>query len=221
MESLSTNSSRNGSDKIARLLSHPLPVSFYSRDTLRVARDLLGKILVVKTKAGFTAGRIVETEAYQGNDPASHSCHGKTPRCEVMFGEAGVAYVYFIYGMYEMLNFVTEKKGFPGAVLIRAVEPVVGETLMAGRRKTKSRVDLTRGPGRLCQAMGIRLSHNGKSLRGPFLFVVEDGFRPRNISASPRVGIRVGVEKLWRFFITDHPFVSRAPQNQESAVLPV
>jgi len=104
-----------------KLFSKPLATDFYRRNTIGVAHELLGKMLLVQSDAGFRAGRIVETEAYRGDDPASHSCRGKTPRNLPMFGEPGFAYVYFIYGMYEMLNFVTEPKGFPGAVLIRAV----------------------------------------------------------------------------------------------------
>ena len=185
---------------------------FYGRDTLLVARDLLGKILIVDTKAGRTACRLVETEAYQGDDPASHSCRGETSRTKVMFGHPGVAYVYFIYGMYEMLNFVTERKGYPGAVLIRAGEPLEGEELMI-RRRSKA-AHLTNGPGKLCRAMGVELSHNGAALSGPNLMVVDDGFRPKRVSVSPRVGITAGKEKFWRFFITDNPHVSRAPQNK-------
>lgn len=196
-----------------------LPSSFYARETGAVSRDLLGKILVVKTGNTATAVRIVETEAYGGSDPASHSSRGETPRCSVMFGPPGVAYVYFIYGMYEMLNFVTEPKGKPGAVLIRAAEPVFGEDLMFRRRKgVRSRLELTRGPGKLCRAMGIQLRHNGLSLLGPVLEVRDDGFKPGKISASPRVGITAGTEKYWRYFITEHPFVSRAPQNSDSII---
>jgi len=208
--------------------SQLLPVSFYARDTLEVSRALLGKVLVVRSQlqSGFrhrtviTAARIVETEAYSGKDPASHSARGETPRSSVMFGEPGVAYVYLIYGMYPMLNFVTESKGIAGAVLIRAVEPLEGEEIMLERRKTaRSRFDLTSGPGRLCQAMGIQLKHNRESLLGPTIEVREDGFVPKQISASPRVGIRVGTDRMWRFFITDHPFVSRVPQNAQATLL--
>jgi DNA-3-methyladenine glycosylase len=136
-----------------------------------------------------------------------------------MFGNPGVAYVYFIYGMYEMLNFVTEPKGYPGAVLIRAVEPVLGEELMTRRRssgkiKKIARDQLTNGPGRLSQAMGIKMSHKGQSLWGPAIFVADDGFRPASIFCSPRVGISLGSDLLWRYFISGNPFVSKVPQNQ-------
>ncbi len=188
-----------------------LPRSFYDRGTLEVARDLLGKLLVVRSnpaygwddpRAGVTHGRVVETEAYHGTDPASHSARGLTPRNSIMFGEPGVAYIYFIYGMYEMLNFVTESEGYPGAVLIRALEPVSGITRT------------TNGPGRLCRAMSIRMSHKGESLQGPVFYVLDDGVRPRSVMRSPRVGINVGKEPLWRFFVDGNSHVSRAPENR-------
>jgi DNA-3-methyladenine glycosylase len=171
-----------------------------------------------------TAGRIVETEAYLEGDPAAHCARGETPRSAIMFGRPGVAYVYFIYGMYEMLNFVTEPAGKPGAVLVRALEPVLGLDLMYKRReglwperetarKAVSCNDLARGPGKLCRALGIERAHNGQSLRGPALLVMDDGQPTGAVSASPRVGIRVGTEPAWRYFVTGHPCVSRAPQN--------
>jgi DNA-3-methyladenine glycosylase len=199
-----------------------LPRAFYARHTLEVARDLLGKVLIVSPEdgsgEGVCAGRIVETEAYRSDDPASHSSRGETPRAAIMFGEPGVAYVYFIYGAYEMLNFVTESKGQAGAVLVRALEPLLGEELMHRRRGLKSvkREQLTSGPGKLCRALGIKMSHNGESLQGPALVVADDGFKVARISVSPRVGITVAKERPWRFFITGNPFVSRAPQNAEA-----
>jgi DNA-3-methyladenine glycosylase len=176
-------------------------------------------------KAQLTAARIVETEAYHGTDPASHCARGETPRCAIMFGDPGVAYVYFIYGMYEMLNFVTEKKGYPGAVLIRAVEPLLGHELMKkrranGRRTRLSERDWTNGPGRLCQALGIELSHNGQALNGPELFVVDDGFVPAEISITPRVGITKGLDEHWRYFIQDNSFVSKSPLNRQARSYP-
>lgn len=185
-----------------------LPRAFYERSTLTVARELLGKVLIVRSRperpledprAGVTAGRIVETEAYHGEDPASHCSRGSTPRCAIMFGPAGLAYVYFVYGMYEMLNFVTERPGYPGAVLIRAVEPLPGYE-PAGK---------TNGPGRLCRAMGVKLAHKGQALSGPALYVVDDGFRLQAVGVSGRIGIRVGVSEPWRFFVDGNAFVSR------------
>lgn len=208
--------------EVRKLLRSPLPRSFYEHNTLRVARDLLGKVLIVQASGGVAAGRIVETEAYRADDPASHSCKGETPRASIMFGQAGVAYIYFIYGMYEMLNFVTEPKGQAGAVLIRALEPLNGEERMLRRRlrgrarraRPLRHAELMDGPGKLCRALGVEMSHNGESLRGPTFVVADDGFAAKSISVSPRVGITQATEKLWRFFITGHPCVSRAPQNK-------
>lgn len=208
-----------------------LPRDFYARPTVTVARELLGKVLTVREPARSPAGwrsfsgRIVETEAYHGTDPASHSARGQTPRNRVMFGEPGRAYVYFIYGNHEMLNFVTEEPGYPGAVLIRALEPLAAlsplsddpsAALMARRRGGLPRAQWTNGPGKLCAALGIRMSDNGQPLTGPRLTVHDDGFRTDGVLRSPRVGISSGQDKLWRFFLKDHPFVSKAPQNREA-----
>ena len=125
-----------------------------------------------------------------------------------MFGKPGYTYVYFIYGMYEMLNLVTEPENHPGAVLIRAAEPLYGEQWMYPRRSMTQRIHLTNGPAKLCRALGIRLFHNRQSLQGPFFYIGDDGYQPSSISTSPRVGIRVGQEKLWRFYLAHHPFVS-------------
>jgi DNA-3-methyladenine glycosylase len=130
-----------------------------------------------------------------------------------MFGEPGRAYVYFIYGMYEMLNFVTERKGYPGAVLIRALEPLTGEELMGRRRRGQSRSHWTNGPGRLCRALGIRMSHNGLGLVGPEIQVVDDGFVPEVVHCSPRIGISAATEVDWRYYVAGNPFVSKAKEN--------
>jgi DNA-3-methyladenine glycosylase len=206
MENELVNSSERNWSKLSKLISRPLGQKFYERHTVEVAKRLLGKILVVRSDAKIIAGRIVETEAYRADDPASHSCRGETPRCSVMFGKPGVAYVYFIYGMYEMLNVVTEPKGEPGAVLIRAVEPYFGIP----------QTQLVNGPGRLCKAMGVTRLHNKQSLRGPSLYIVDDGYVPLSLSVSRRVGIRLGTEKLWRFFMSNHPCVSKVPENKVS-----
>jgi len=200
----------------------PLEADWYARSTLDVAHELLGKILFVKTKQGLTAGRIVETEAYRSDDPASHSSRGKTPRASIMFGDPGIAYVYFIYGMYEMLNFVTEPHGDAGAVLIRGVEPVLGEELMRKRRKTaRTAHDLTGGPGKLCRAMGIEMKHNGASLLGPEIWVAApdqsaSDLKAEKVRVSPRIGISEGQDRLWRFYLAENKFVSRSPMNQRS-----
>ena len=222
MEKESTRSSKNSSVPerlIRKLQKSALPPEFYARHTLEVARDLLGKIVIVDSR-GLTAARIVEVEAYRADDLASHSARGKTPRSAPLFEQPGRAYVYFIYGMHEMLNFVTEPDGDAGAVLIRAVEPIYGEDLMARRRKGVREADWTNGPGRLCRALGIRMSHNRASLQGPKIWVVDDGWRgpSASMSVSPRVGISQAKEEPWRFFLTGHPQVSRAPQNRAAKV---
>lgn len=205
-----------------------LPASFYERKSMAVAQALLGKVLVVRSQVGrplespralVTAGRIVETEAYRGSDPASHSCRGQTPRSALLFGPPGLAYVYFIYGNYEMLNCVAEPDGMAGAVLIRAVEPLFGEALMEKRRGGLPRNRWTDGPGKLCQAMGVLMSHKGQTFEGPALYVTDDGYRPKKVMASPRVGILAGCEEFWRYFIAGDPFVSRAPQNAQARPL--
>ncbi|MFZ9596445.1 MAG: DNA-3-methyladenine glycosylase [Bdellovibrionia bacterium] len=216
MENSSINVFVSGLGK-ARLVTQ----EFYSRHTLEVARDLLGKLLVTTRvnpkKSGTpseveqTVGRIVETEAYRADDPASHSARGETPRCSIMFGEPGWAYVYLIYGLYPMLNFVTEPKGHPGAVLIRALEPLQGQSWMLKRRQGSK--DFTRGPGKLAQAMGISLAHQGKSLCGPEIFVLDDGFSVPQVVCTPRIGITQGLDRLWRFTIADHPWVSGSRQK--------
>jgi len=197
-----------------------VPKKFYNRNSLAVAGDLLGKVLVVFSDGKATVGRIVETEAYREDDPACHAWVGKTPRNEIMFGEPGRVYVYFIYGMYEMLNLVTEAKGKPAAVLIRALEPLSGIEAMRKRRPhVHAERDLLNGPGRLARAMGVKMSHKGESALGPNIFVFDDGFKPESISASPRVGISDGKEHLWRFFITESPCVSKVPQNKLAQVV--
>jgi DNA-3-methyladenine glycosylase len=196
-----------------------LPRSFYDRPTLDVARDLLGKTLVRMTSAGSTAVRIVETEAYVGeNDKACHASKGMTDRNRVMFGEPGHAYVYFIYGMYHCLNLVTERDGFPAAVLIRAGQPICGMPDMAKRRKTAKPMEMASGPGKLCMALDIDRTLNGVDLcqQGPLY--VEDGYTPSDIVACPRVGVDyAGDDKdlPWRFYIKGNVCVSKiAPEDK-------
>jgi DNA-3-methyladenine glycosylase len=218
MEKSSTRSSaKSSADKVR---GQKLPVSFYRRPTRDVAVALLGKVLVSRSRGSLTSGRIVETEAYVGEiDPAAHCFRGKTPRSSVMFGPPGRAYVYFIYGMYEMLNFVTEPRGTPGAVLIRALEPVAGLSIMRMRRK-KAHFDrdLCNGPGKLCQSLGIPMSWNKKRLDSPELYVVDDGFawEDQAVLSSPRVGIKDGVEHYWRYFAAENSFVSRVRENEKA-----
>lgn len=188
--------------------SHILPRSFYGRPTVEVARDVLGKILV----HGRTAGRIVEVEAYLGEqDRAAHAWHGLTPRTRVLYGPPGHAYVYFIYGMYECLNLVAEPEGIPGCVLIRALEPLSGLDLMRRRRpKARSIQELASGPGKLTRAMGITRRLNGADLtRGPLTVRALRDEPEFEIAVSPRIGIRHCTEWPLRFSIRGNPYVSR------------
>ena len=197
-----------------------LPRSFYGRPTLVVARDLLGKILAHQSADGLTTGRIVEVEAYIGEtDPACHAAPGPTPRNAPLYGAPGHAYVYFNYGVHYLVNAVTERQGFPAAVLIRALEPVDGVALMdarRGRRRDGTAVsthDLCRGPGNLTRAMGIGPRLNRADLtvagRGAGRLWVEDrGGEAPVIAWTTRIGIRVGADRPWRCYVSDSPAVS-------------
>lgn len=173
---------------------------------------------------GVTSGRIVEVEAYQGeDDPACHAVAGRTGRTEVLYGQPGHAYIYLIYGMYYCLNAVTRAEGLPSAVLIRALEPLEGLDRMRGRRVARARRrtpvvdrDLANGPGKLCDALGLTLEHNRLDLTGDTLWI-EPGTPPAEIAWSPRVGIKVGTERLWRCFDPESPYVSRTQLNHEVA----
>ena len=174
------------------------------------AKELLGKYLVVKKGGHLLSGKIVETEAYDGfKDPASHAYRGMTSRNQTMFGPPGYAYVYLTYGMHHCLNLVTQKKGYPAAVLIRAIEPVDGVELMKRRRGRQRLKDLTGGPAKLCQALGVDRKLNGADLRSDTIFVEDRGEVPRRIARSSRIGVNDGKEKNWRFFFKDNEFVSR------------
>ncbi len=190
-----------------------MPRSFYEQNTLDVARELLGKYLVRQHAQGTTIGRIVETEAYMGpEDKACHAARGRTARTEVMFGEPGHAYVYFIYGFHYMLNIVTEPKGFPAAVLIRAVEPVRGIALMKKRRATAEARNLASGPGKLCQAFAIDRTLNGSDMCGNVLYVRDAGEPPPKIITTPRIGVDYAGKwkrKPWRFVVDGNGFVSQ------------
>lgn len=194
----------------------PLPRSFYARGVLTVARDVIGKVLVYETPNGVLAGRVVEAEAYRGpEDRAAHSFGGRrTARTEAMFGPPGHAYVFFVYGMHFHLNLVTTRVGAPHAVLLRAVEPLEGLSVMAERRGLgESDRNLTNGPGKLCRAFGIGKESYGVDLCAPPLYLSE-GPRGR-IARSPRVGVDYAgswAEKPWRFFEAENPWVSRGPR---------
>jgi DNA-3-methyladenine glycosylase len=186
---------------------------FYNQPTLKVAKNLLGKYLVMKSGKDLLSGKIVETEAYIGkSDPASHAYRGVTPRNKIMFGKPGFAYIYLTYGMYHCLNFVTEKDGFPAAVLIRALEPEEGIEMMMRNRKISEIKNLTNGPGKLCQALELDRNLNGADLcsNGERKIWVEDRKeKPGKITSTSRIGIDEGKDKKWRFYIKGNKFVSK------------
>lgn len=198
------------------MASRKLPRSFYARETLTVARELLGLHLVHAGPQGKQVGRIVETEAYKGpHDLAAHSSRGRTARTEVMFGPAGHAYVYLIYGFWNCLNLVTATAGVPHAVLIRALEPVSGISAT------------THGPGLLCRALHIDRSLNGMDLTGGTLWVERPAAREHR---KPRVvrSTRIGVEyagdwalKPWRFLDGDSPYVSTVTAARRKRALQI
>lgn len=191
-------------------MNAPLARSFYLRSAPHVARELLGKILVLDD----AAGRIVETEAYLGEgegDGAAHSARGVTPRTRVIFGPPGHAYVYFIYGMYDCLNIVCEPEGIAGCVLIRALEPISGIDQMRARRPAARKdEDLANGPGKLTRALGIKITHNGVDVtRGPITIHAQEHGKKFEIATSPRIGITKSADLPLRFFIKDNRYVSR------------
>jgi DNA-3-methyladenine glycosylase len=193
-----------------------LPRDFYARDTELVARDLLGCILECHTEAGVASGRIVETEAYLGEDDlACHAAAGRTRRTEPLYGPPGTAYVYFIYGVHWCFNAVTREAGFPSAVLIRALEPVSGVDLMYTRRPAARRDhDLTNGPGKLCAALGIDVRHNSLPLSRPPIALREADHVPdERVLITPRIGIRESADWPLRWIIADSPYVSRTPAH--------
>jgi DNA-3-methyladenine glycosylase len=194
-----------------------LPREFYTRqNTLQVARELLGKKLVVASPDGTrVSGIIVETEAYLGPlDRASHAYgNRRSSRTKPMYSVGGTAYVFFVYGMYHQFNVVSNVEGIPHAILIRALEPSEGIDIMRERRSGRKDVQLTNGPGKLCLAMGIDRSLDGADLLGSRVWIeTAENLKPRQIAKGPRVGIDYAEEyvtKPWRFWIKDNPHVSR------------
>lgn len=179
------------------------------QDASVVAPLLLGFIVVHRTNDGLCAGRIVETEAYQADDPASHTHKGVSPRNRVMFGEPGHAYVYFTYGMHYCLNVVAGKIEDGQGVLIRALEPVEGIELMKERRGIEEVIRLTNGPGKLTQALGIGLKQNGKDLLRDKHLMLLAGVPPKEVVQTKRIGITRAVDRPWRFYIKNSPFISK------------
>ncbi len=196
----------------------PLRASFFARPTERVARDLLGRIIESTVSGVRCRARIVETEAYVGeHDPACHAAAGRTGRTEVLYGAPGLAYVYFVYGMHWCVNAVTRAEGLPSAVLIRAVEPIEGiETMRRRRRGVRRLHDLTSGPGRVCQAMGIAgPAHHGRSLQRSAVRILAG--RPatrREIAVTPRIGVSKAADWPLRYIVRDNPFVSARAQTR-------
>lgn len=190
----------------------PLPRSFFARDTEIVARELLGAVLECRTPDGVASGRIVETEAYVGeHDLACHAAAGRTARTAPLYGPPGIAYVYFIYGVHWCVNAVTRAVDEPSAVLIRALEPLSGLELMRRRRPAAKRdVDLTNGPGKLCQALGITGQHNKLSLQTSDLRILRGPRVPDSLTGrTTRIGITQCVDWPLRWVIRDNQFVSR------------
>lgn len=195
----------------------PLERAFFARNPRRVARELLGKVLVRKGERQLLSGRIVEVEAYLGkNDPAAHSAAGNTARTSVLFGPPGYAYVYFIYGNHYCLNVSCEREGKAGSVLIRALEPLAGldemararGVVLAGPRDLRK---LTSGPGRLAQAFGItRARDNAADLTSEAggLWIGDDGYRARSVVLTPRIGISKAADLSLRYILAGNAFVS-------------
>lgn len=188
-----------------------LPRDFYARETELVARDLLGTVLECETQDGLASGVIVETEAYIGeHDLACHAAAGRTARTEHLYGPPGISYVYFIYGMYWCFNAVTRDVGQPSAVLVRALEPLDGIALMHKRRpRIKSDVELTNGPGKLCTALGIVGTMNGKPLqRKPLIIREGEPVSEDAVEITTRIGITKSADWPLRWIVRGNKFVS-------------
>lgn len=204
--------------------------AFYERPTLEVAADLLGKVLVHARRGVRTSGIIVEVEAYVGeSDPACHAAAGQTTRNDPLYGEPGHAYVYLNYGIHCLFNVVTEMRGRPAAVLVRALEPVEGLEAMRrrrtrpakGRRPSRGLLipshEICRGPGNLAMAMGITLADNRADLEGDRLFLEDRGLRVEAPAWGPRIGIRRGADLPWRAWVAEHPAVSGQGRPQRGS----
>ena len=198
-----------------------LGAEFYQRkDVVKIAKELLGKILVTNWKGVTTSGRIVECEAYAGAiDKASHAWGGRrTVRNEIMYGEAGYTYVYLCYGIHHLFNVVTNSPEIPHAILVRALDPIDGVEKML-QRTNKKKLDhtLTRGPGNVSKSLGIQTKHSGLSLLGDQIFITDDGgkYTKMEIASSPRIGVDyAGKDALlpYRFYVKGNPYVSGKPR---------
>jgi DNA-3-methyladenine glycosylase len=203
-----------------RLSRRRLLRAFFDRPAVDVAPELLGRVLVRRLPDGTRlAGRIVEAEAYEPGDPASHGFRGPTPRNASMFGPPGRLYVYFTYGHHWMLNVVTRPEGEGSAVLLRALEPLEGLPVMAASRGRIDARDLCSGPGKLAQALGVDRAQDGEDLvRGQVVWLEVGAQTPRDrVAAGGRVGVSVGVDVPWRFVVTGDPFVSKGRVGPPSA----
>ncbi|MGE5797574.1 MAG: DNA-3-methyladenine glycosylase [Ignavibacteria bacterium] len=191
--------------------------SFYTRNVLIVAKELLGKILVKRNGTKILSGRIAEVEAYDGSiDQAAHTFRGITERNKIMFGTGGFLYVYFTYGNHYCCNIVTGEEGSGTAVLIRAVEPVTGINIMIKNRfgrdllNEKEKFNLTSGPGKVCRAFAITMDHYGTDLTGDEIYILDSPqMKPEEITVSRRIGIIKSVDLPWRFYIKENPYVSK------------
>lgn len=196
-------------------LNSVLPRDFYARETIEVARDLVGKHIVRQINGRTLAVRILETEAYRGRDDlASHARNGRTQRNRVMFGTVGISYVYFIYGMHWLFNIIAHGSDMPGGILIRAAEPLHGVEQMALLRGGKALRDLTNGPARLAQALAIDGDCNHQDLTtNPALFIAQGALQASEVVAcGPRIrvpGDALAKAQPWRFWVQDHPMISR------------
>jgi DNA-3-methyladenine glycosylase len=196
-------------DKLVKILKR----AFYQRHPAVVARELLGKILVRKLNGKTLSGRIVETEAYSSDDPASHAYHGLTESNRALFGEPGHAYIYFTYGMHFCLNIVARRGKPAGGVLIRALEPLEGIDQMKRRRNSESLRNLMSGPGKITQALKIDKTLYGADLtRRGAMFITDEGDARFQTVRTPRIGIGSAREKLWRFVVQGNRYVSRPPR---------
>lgn len=189
----------------------PLPKSFYERDTAQVARELLGKVLVYRSPDGATSGKIVETEAYYGKgDPASRASRKRTKLNWLMWEKGGLLFIYMVHAQW-LFNITTEREHVPGAVLIRALEPLEGVEMMKQRRGTTNERNLTSGPGKLTRAMGITYAHHGRDITNPKseLMIASGGDKPVKIAYSHRIGVSADLKRKLRFYIRGNPHVSK------------
>lgn len=187
-----------------------MSLEFLSGPSALVAPRLLGCLLVRELDGHKLVGRIVETEAYDQTDAASHSYRGRTPRTDVMFGPAGHVYVYFTYGMHYCMNVVCGQKGEGAAVLIRAIEPIEGEDYMMQNRRGKSGIEITNGPAKVCQALAVNREWNGHDLtKMPFQLVEQPSIAVTEIVQTTRIGITQAKDVPWRFYVRGNRYVSR------------